>query len=796
MIRRVISSIKRNGVVATAKKSYKFIKWKVKSKFAKKSPTKIIEYQNYNNIIIFENNFGWERLIKQRPQQVAENFSENVLFIYHSHDDNDYKGCKDRIKKIKNNLFLVDLGYYRQNIFDELVGVTIKKFLMVYSTDFIPEERIELYKKHGFYLLYDYVDDIDKKLCGDAYDSLIKRHENIIRNDSNIIITTATKLYNNVVEKNPKANVTLVTNGVNYDHFNNTGNDYIPDDIKSIKKKYKRIIGYYGALANWYDYKLIKELSKAKPNYAIVLIGINYDNSLDKSGIEKLDNVIYLGKKKYEELPYYVHNFDVCMIPFLINEITLSTSPVKLFEYMAANKPIVTTALPECMKYKSVFISKDHKEFIENIDKAIEKIKDSKYLKKLDEEARNNLWCNKCKDIESKLDEQVSRIELFRKKLRERLSSGEIDRVIIWRSPFGWNVPLFQRPQHISKAFSNNRCLVIYEVTDATDVVDEFDTINNNLFLAPMERQLTLDTVLHTLDEYPEIPKYIQIYSTNWSMSGETMQLYIDSGFKILYEYIDDLSPELAGTDQLPKYVVDKYNKALQDDINIAIVVTANEIEKDVLKKRGKKNYCFACNGVDVDHFRKIDKKFKFEKKYLDILNNGKINIGYYGALAKWFDYELIRKINDTNKYNIILFGIKYDDAFDKSKIEKLENVYFLGARQYDILPNYASKIDVLTIPFVINSITQATSPLKLFEYMALEKPIVTTAMNECKKYESVLIGKNHEDFIKKLEEAYKKRNDDNYKKLLLKEANENSWSEKAKTIIKLLAKMESRKDD
>ena len=74
---------------------------------------------------------------------------------------------------------------------------------------------------------------------------------------------------------------------------------------------------------------------------------------------------------------------------------------------------------------------------------------------------------------------------------------------------------------------------------------------------------------------------------------------------------------------------------------------------------------------------------------------------------------------------------------------------------------------------------------------MALGKPIVTTNMNECKKYKSVLIGKTHKEFILKLEEAYKLKNNTEYIKLLDKEAKENDWSYKTDHIIELIKKEE-----
>lgn len=228
------------------------------------------------------------------------------------------------------------------------------------------------------------------------------------------------------------------------------------------------------------------------------------------------------------------------------------------------------------------------------------------------------------------------------------------------------------------------------------------------------------------------------------------------------------------------------------NDKEAIVVVTADALQRDVIQKRGSVNLVYSGNGVDYNHFHNdIDRNFKFEKKYSEILKFGQPVVGYYGALAKWFDYDLIKYMAAKGKYQIVLFGIKYDDSYEKAGLDKLENVHFLGSRDYQVLQNYASKIDVLTIPFLINDITKATSPVKLFEYMALNKPIVTTDMDECRKYESVLIGRDHAEFIDKLDEAIKKKSDSSYMKLLDKEALENTWEEKAKLIIEKMRECE-----
>ncbi len=372
--------------------------------------------------------------------------------------------------------------------------------------------------------------------------------------------------------------------------------------------------------------------------------------------------------------------------------------------------------------------------------------------------------------------------------LLKEILNGDYDRIILWRSSFGYNVPLYQRPQHIANNLAKNNCLVLYEVTTMTDKVKTIKKQTNNLYLFNFNNILLNNLLMQEL-KLVKKPKYIELYSTDWKLSVANIEEYMANGFGFIYEYIDHLSPELAGTAELPRNIVEKYEYAMNNK-KVYVVVSADELEKDVIKRRGKTNLAFSSNGVDYQFFQNNNEKYKLEKEYLDIINNGKINICYYGALAKWFDYDLVAKIAQTNKYNIILFGIKYDESFDEKMVNN-ENIYFLGTRDYKVLKYYAQKCDILTIPFVLNDITKSTSPVKIFEYMALHKPIVTTDMKECRKYKSVLIGKNHEDFLKKIDQAYKLRNDKKYLQILDNEAQENDWSKKAEAIINLIKKDE-----
>ena len=370
------------------------------------------------------------------------------------------------------------------------------------------------------------------------------------------------------------------------------------------------------------------------------------------------------------------------------------------------------------------------------------------------------------------------------------LERDTYDRIVIWRSSFGWDVPLYQRPQHIFSNFARQRTLVFYEVTRFTDDVKRMKKQADNLYLVNFANTAFANLLMREIAG-KDVPRYVQFYSTDWTMPAKKIEEYKKQGYQIVYEYIDDLNPHLAGTDELPVNVREKYEMAMKDP-EIFVVVTAGALERDVLEKRGRQRLVYSGNGVDYTHFHdEVDEDFVPDEDFRKIIDSGKPVIGYYGALAKWFDYDLIKEIDAAGKYQLILLGIKYDDSFDRAGLDRCRNVHFCGSRDYHVLQNYASKIDILTIPFLINDITKATSPVKLFEYMALNKPIVTTVMDECRKYEYVLIGHDHREFMEQLDRAMDLREDPAYRALLDKEALENTWAEKAKSILDELKKYE-----
>ncbi|EOU1466147.1 glycosyltransferase [Clostridium perfringens] len=364
----------------------------------------ILELEDFDEIIVFHASFGWNIEMKQRPQHLAEALSKKkVLYIYRSDVKND---SIYSIKKIKDNLYVLNLDMYSLNVafFEAIKSINKPKFVHVYATclNSVDYEKIKTYMDKGFKVIYDFVDELSSEISGyNITSKMIEDHEKLLRDKENVLVVSTAKKLKDIANKfrGENENNILAPNAVNLEDFKNHGNE-IGKKIQPIVNKRKPIIGYYGALAKWFDYKLIEQLAKEREDYEIVLIGMDYDGSYEQSNLKDYSNISYLGMIDYKDLINYSRYFDVCIVPFIKNDITDSTSPLKIFEYMALEKPIVTTDINECKNYESCLVSKNYDEFIKNIDKALKlEVNDKEYFSILRRESEENTWNNRAELI-------------------------------------------------------------------------------------------------------------------------------------------------------------------------------------------------------------------------------------------------------------------------------------------------------------------------------------------------------------------------------------------------------------
>ena len=418
---KIINKIKTPALLLVAKRFYtvfigivNFIIYlpfyfKFRSNFVR-----ILNECGYEIIDIFIFRFGWHTELYQRPQHICENFSKNNVLVFYAKNFRKEK-IRPLIEKVFNNLYLIDIDnpVLKGALMSACKKTDKAKFVHTCSTDILSTKReFKKYEKKGYNVLYEFIDDISPDLTSTKIPrSHFEKHDYLVKNKNAYIISSAKVLYDSVYEKRGAHRHLLATNGVNYEHWQQLDRIINPPfDIEAVLDEKKPIIGYVGALAIWFDYELIRKLAKERPDYNIVLLGWEYGSSFSENKITEIPNIKYLGSKPYTELKNYMKYIDVCIIPFLLNNVTAATSPVKLFEYMAAGKPSVCTDMIECRNYDAVCIAKTHDEFIEMTDYCIENSKNDELIQRLKKTALENTWEQKAVRIIELMSEKSGRI--------------------------------------------------------------------------------------------------------------------------------------------------------------------------------------------------------------------------------------------------------------------------------------------------------------------------------------------------------------------------------------------------
>jgi hypothetical protein len=250
-------------------------------------------------------------------------------------------------------------------------------------------------------VVYELIDELDV-FAGDQA-SIRRNHERLLAT-APVVVATADRLWRRIARQRPDA--LLCPNGVDYAFIRREceATREPPADLSRVLRPGAPVIGYYGALAQWFDYELVKFAAVMRPDYEFVLIGPRYDSSLAASAIERFANIHWLESRPHNEIPRYLKFFDVATIPFKLGAITHSTSPLKLFEYMAGGKPVVTTAMHESARYPGVLVAEGAMDFVARLDQALALRHDSTYLQTLDRVARENTWEARARQILDAVD--------------------------------------------------------------------------------------------------------------------------------------------------------------------------------------------------------------------------------------------------------------------------------------------------------------------------------------------------------------------------------------------------------
>ncbi len=192
-------------------------------------------------------------------------------------------------------------------------------------------------------VIYHCVDEY-ASFSGMPREAVVRMERDLILR-AHIVFTSAEQLC--AERRAVNRNTYFVRHGVDVRHFSRALDPAtpVPQDMRTLPRP---VIGFFGLLADWVDLDLVRALALARPGWSFALVG---KIETDLGSLGTLPNVHLLGQKPYDSLPGYCRAFDVGIIPFRVNALTVRANPLKLREYLAAGLPVVSTPLPEVARY-------------------------------------------------------------------------------------------------------------------------------------------------------------------------------------------------------------------------------------------------------------------------------------------------------------------------------------------------------------------------------------------------------------------------------------------------------------
>jgi len=288
----------------------------------------------------------WETRF-QRPQQLMVRFAEAGHRVFYVSQHFRPEGPAAVVVARRENVFEVTLRGPRLNAYaqpvrdgarDALVEglealrseVSIGAAAVFVQLPFWwPLARVAR-ERFGWPVLYDCMDlHSGFSTVGRA---MVAQEEELLRG-ADVVVVSSSVLEERVLRGRDE--VLVVRNACDFEHFAQAPR----------AKNARPVIGYYGAISDWFDAGMVADLAQRRPDWDFVLVGSTYNGDLSR--LARLPNVSLPGEEAYEAVPAWLGRFDVAIIPFKRTPLTEATNPVKVYEMLAAGKPVVSVPIPE-----------------------------------------------------------------------------------------------------------------------------------------------------------------------------------------------------------------------------------------------------------------------------------------------------------------------------------------------------------------------------------------------------------------------------------------------------------------
>ncbi len=346
----------------------------------------------------------------QRPQQIAVQFARSghrVFWISPSRFLRDSAGAPYEAVPLRENMWEIHLRGERPDLYGGRMTAAdaanyaaslgqlfrdhdIAESCCLLQFPYWRQAGLALREQAGAKVVYDCMDDWQNWTAEPRINQFNLDEEQRLARECDVLLASSTGL----CERHRAAGLDplLVRNGADFDFFSSEQNIPLRPEVP------KPVVGYYGAIANWFDLDLIAAVANLRPRYSFVLIG--QVHQIDVSGLKALPNVFLLGERNYREIPGYLATFDVALIPFKVNSLTHAVDPVKVYEYFSQGKPVVANDMPELRRAANLmYIASGPSDFAEKIDLALSEADKRLRFPRIDF-ARANKWAARVEQID------------------------------------------------------------------------------------------------------------------------------------------------------------------------------------------------------------------------------------------------------------------------------------------------------------------------------------------------------------------------------------------------------------
>ena len=716
-----------------------------------KQMREIIDTRSYKGIIVYPHTIHWDTM--QTPQHLLREFAKlGYLCLFGEHNN-----IPVQLNEVEPNLFVLKEKDLIQSIYDKPVIVLCTWMCSMGWVDEL-ENKILWYHildKINIFAYYDH-----------QYE---QKHNEVIRN-ADLITYVAHELERYIPDD---IRSYYLPNGTNVSDFMNIHDDLIPEDFKEIVESGKKIAGYYGLISHWFDMEMMINLAERNPDINFVFIG----DYVRTEPAPQLPNMFFMGKKPYKELSDYAKFFDCAIIPFEISDMMDCVSPIKFFEYRALGLPVVSSYMKEMQQYEAEDVIIAHG--TDSFEKAIYKTFDPE-IRRISKDtgmdfAIKQQWSMRAQVV----DEQLKTLSYRHCEADFNKPYDKCDILLLSVIDYSFR---HQRPQHFAQSLADNGHRVFYIETlfdpEATKVLRN----EGNLKIINLKNPDAIS--VHTTDFknnpdliMQEFDKLIYRYAIKdclimvdyptWILPAK--ELKNKYGFKIIADYMDDYTGFEATTG---KMVVDCCKELLK--VSDHIITSSAYLEKSARKFSNRVSVI--RNGTEYQHFAVADKNIKKPRKI----------VGYYGAIAHWFDFEkVIFAANQNPDADFVLIG-EVTEGYDILK--EVPNIRLLGEIPYKDLPDELAKFDVALIPFDTSTdLIKATNPVKFYEYLSACKKVVATDIPELYPYRNKLcyLASTKEEFSDYISLCLSGKDTLSNKKEMTEFARENDWQARAEALIK-----------